>query len=255
MNSPMILVFRPTRIVAPKLHSFQSMLFRRHLFLVFILAVMAPAPALARPLGLRQLFKPPSARTSLTQPAHRQRTSTIRTTISAHRKLLGKGKRIKLPRSAVLSNSAAANKKYADSWTCRASTRMLLKKLSGSAVKLTLDSSGKGAFNWGAEGKVSFHYYATDNPARPTILLDPTAGSNFAADARPGGLLHTLLKDAGRKFNQPKAAERVARRVARGGVDGLLVLANQADITVYRAALEEAARIKRGSASRDIERQ
>ena len=220
---------------------------------LLILGVLGPAPAAARPLNLRQLFKP-GARVASNKTPLGQRAATIHAGVLVHRRLLRAGKKVKLPASQILANKVAASKKYADSWTCRESTRLLLKKLTGAPVKLSLESSGKGTFDWGAEGKVSYHYYAVDNPAHPALLLDPTAGSNFSVDARPGGLLHGLLREAGKNLKQPQAAQRVARRIAGGGIDGLLVLANQADISVYRHALEAAARIKTGGASRDVER-
>ena len=229
------------------------MWFRTLQILLIVLTLASSGHATARPLNLRALFKPGARATSKLTP-HRQRASTIHQAVMVHQRLVHAGKKVKIPRSKILKNDVAAAKKYADSWTCRSSTQMLLKKLSGTAVKLTLDSSGKGTFDWGKEGKVSYHYYAVDDPGRPTLLVDPTAGSNFSVDARPDGLLHGLLRDAGKALHQPNAAERVARRIARGGIDGLLVLANQADIAVYRHALEAAARIKTGGVTRDAER-
>jgi len=226
------------------------------LFTMFALLLLTPSPSHARPYDLRSALKQTGFKTpGKGKVNHRPRTRTIRAGITVHRSLVHKKTAVKMPRSNVIKNQVAAQKKYADSWTCRESTRMLLKKIGrAGGLKLTLDSSGKGAFDWGAEGKVSFHYYAVDNQASPRLLLDPTASSNFASDARPGGMLHGLLRDAGARLGQRHAAERVARRIARGGIDGLLVLANQADIAVYQDALEAAARIRTGM-QRDAQRQ
>jgi hypothetical protein len=119
---------------------------------------------------------------------------------------------------------------------------------------LTVDSSGANTFRWGKEGLVSYHYYGVDDPRRPSVLVDPTAATNYGRDAKPGGLLHLLLGGAGRDLGYPRAAEAVAGRIVRAGDTGLLVLANPAEIAVYRGALERAAQMCRGAMTRDAER-
>jgi hypothetical protein len=111
--------------------------------------------------------------------------------------------------------------------------------------RLELSSVGRNTFRWGREGWVDYHYFAVDNPRNPTLLIDPTAGTNFAWYAGPDGPLHRLLQQEGRRLGQQKAADRVARRLARGGVDGMLILVTPQEIAVYRAALEQAAQIRR----------
>ena len=171
-------------------------------------------------------------------PASRIRT--IRTAIRAHRALTGTP--TPLPSSSVLTNTVAAGKTYGDSWTCRSSTTLLLDRLARTNVRLKMVSDGKNTFKWGREGSVSYHYFAVDNPRRPSLLVDPTASSNFGSYCRPGGMMHGLLTEAGQKLSQPGAAARVARRIARGSASGLLVLTQPADIAVYREALTQAAR-------------
>jgi hypothetical protein len=220
-------------------------------------AALSPATALAeppRPGGVLQRLGRKVFRHKHKTRA-RARARVIRRGISAHRHLVHKGPAIKLPKSNVLSSKRAAAKKYADSWTCRASSRLLIRQLKGQRAGLVLDSSGKKTFKWGKEGWVSYHYYAVDDPARPTVLLDPTAVSNFRRDAQPGGMMASLLQKAGEKLKQPKAANRVTRRLARGGIDGMLVLANPGDIAVYREALEQAASLRRGKMTRDEARE
>ncbi len=220
--------------------------------LAFLAALpLSPETALAGGFNLRKALQATGLKTRPVAKARtgamsqvRLRANTIRTAIKVHKSLVSRKTAVKMPQSKILKNHVAAAKKYADSWTCRESSRMLLKKLTGTDVKLTLGSSGKGAFDWGAEGKVSYHYYAVDNQAAPKLLIDPTAASNFAVDARPKGMMHNLLKEAGKRLGQPKAAARVTRRLARGGIQGMLVLANPADIAVYRDALDAAGRMQ-----------
>ncbi len=182
----------------------------------------------------------------------RLRLRVLRTTLRTHSQLKRSGLPLPLPKSNVLSNQTAAKKRYADSWTCRESSRTLIATLGGKGVKLQLDSSGKNAFDWGREGKVSYHYYAVDSSTRPTLLVDPTAGSNFRNDAKQGGMLHGLLHRVATQLGQPaKVADTIARRV-RKGRDGLLVLTRASEIDVYRAALEKAASL---IAHRDAERE
>jgi len=168
------------------------------------------------------------------------RIRTIRTAILAHRAL--SGTRTPLPSSSVLTDKVAAGKTYGDSWTCRSSTTLLLDRLARSNVQLRMVSDGKNTFRWGKEGSVSYHYFAVDNPKRPSLLVDPTASSNFGAYCQPGGMMHGLLAEAGQRLGQPRAAARVAHRIARGSAGGLLVLTQPADIAVYREALTQAAR-------------
>jgi len=131
---------------------------------------------------------------------------------------------------------------------------MLSRFLALQGQNLTLDSSGRNTFHWGKEGWVSYHYYGVDDPKQPTILVDPTAASNYGRDARPGGLLHLLLSEAARDLGHPRAGETVARRIVGAGGQGLLVLAHPAEIAVYREALERAARMCRSAMLRDGER-
>lgn len=184
-------------------------------------------------------------------PRAKPRLRVLRTTLRTHTQLKRSGLALPLPKSNILSNQTAAKKRYADSWTCRESSRALVAALGGKGVKLKLDSSGKNAFDWGKEGKVSYHYYAVDSSRRPTLLVDPTAGSNFKNDAQQGGMLHSLLHRAATQLGQPaKVADKIARRV-RKGRDGLLVLTRTHEIDVYRAALDQAAAMV---AHRDAER-
>lgn len=216
-------------------------------------------PALAQGFDLGKALRATGHRPNRAKPQqrisnnNRYRAQMMRTGIHLHRRLSTQKHTVKMPKSAVLTDKAAASKKYADSWTCRESSKLLIKQMAGKNVKMQLDSSGKNAFRWGDEGLVSYHYYAVDNPQKPTVLLDPTATSNFGRDAQPGGMMHSLLAQAGKNQGQPKAAERVARRIAKGGVDGLLVLGNQHEISVYREALELAAK-KRAEVTRNAER-
>ncbi len=208
------------------------------------------ATAEARPLSLSSL----AARLGLASPRTqaRERASLIRSCLVTHRGLVAAGKPLPLPESEVIESGRARAKTYAASWTCRESTRLLLGSLGGRS--LVLDSSGKNAFLWGKEGWVSFHYYAVDDPKRPSLLVDPTASSNFRLDVQAGGLLRTLLDEAARDLGQPQAtADRIARRIDRGGQNGLLVLARPGEIDVYREALERAARMRK-AATRDAER-
>ena len=183
----------------------------------------------------------------------RARASQIRTGIQVHKSLIHSGAAVNMPQSEILSNKVAAKKVYGDSWSCRESSRLLSTSLVHRKVKMTLDSSGKNAFKWGNEGWVDYHYYLVDNASRPTVLLDPTASSNFARDARSGGLMYNFLMEAGRSLGQNKAASRLARRIHRGGIGGLLVIANQPEIAVYKDALERAARLK-AQVTRNAER-
>jgi len=169
-----------------------------------------------------------------------QRLGLIRGVVRAHQTLRHANTAVPLPSSTILSDRVASAKTYGDSWTCRSSTCLLIQRAGQRNVRLEMDSVGKNAFKWGKEGSVSYHYFGVDNLRRPTLLVDPTASSNFGRDARPGGLLHGLLTQAGAKLGQPRAAQRVARRIAGGGVNGLLVLTRTADIGVYREALEQA---------------
>lgn len=199
-------------------------------------------PAEARPSFVQKLKKGVTARR--TCAATRAWAQSIRTGITTHKGLIRSNAPVTMPRSDILSNTVAARKLYGDSWSCRESSRLLVKTLANKSVRMSLDSSGKNAFKWGNEGWVDYHYYLVDNAARPTILLDPTASSNFARDARAGGLMHGFLMEAGRAQGKTKAAQRLARRIERGGIGGLLVIANQPEISVYKDALERAARLK-----------
>jgi hypothetical protein len=222
---------------------------RRWLLLLLLLA-LAPARTEARPLSLSAL----AARLGLASPRAqaRERASLIRSCLVTHSALVTAGKPLPLPESGVLGSETARAKTYAASWTCRESTRLLLGSLGGRS--LVLESSGKNAFLWGKEGWVSFHYYAVDDPRRPTLLVDPTASSNFRMDVQAGGLLRSLLDEAARDLGQGQAAaDRIARRIDRGGPNGLLVLARPGEIAVYREALERAAKLRK-AATRDSER-
>ncbi len=75
-------------------------------------------------------------------------------------------------------------------------------------------------------------------------MLDPTACTNFARDVQPGGLMLGLFRRVGRALGRPLAAQSVVRKLVNGGVGGLLVLTREAEIAVFRAALDEAARFK-----------
>ena len=202
----------------------------------------SPTPLEARPSIVQTLKRGIAARR--TRAATRAWAQSIRTSIRTHEGLVRRNAPVTMPRSDILSNKVAAKKMYGDSWSCRESSRLLIKTLASNRVNMSLDSSGKKAFKWGNEGWVDYHYYLVDNAARPTILLDPTASSNFAKDARAGGLMHGLLMEAGRAQGKTRAAQRLARRIERGGIGGLLVIANQPEISVYKDALERAARLK-----------
>lgn len=224
----------------------------RRLLPILLLAAV-PTAVEARPLTLSTL----AARLGLASPRAqaRERASLIRSCLVTHRGLVAAGKPLPLPESGILGSETARAKTYASSWTCRESTRLLLGSLGSLGGRsLVLDSSGKNAFLWGKEGWVSFHYYAVDNPKRPTLLVDPTASSNFRMDVQAGGLLRSLLDEAARDLGQPQtAADQIARRIDRGGSNGLLVLARPGEIAVYREALERAARLRK-AATRDAER-
>jgi hypothetical protein len=228
---------------------------RRLPVLLLASLVLWSAPAGARSFTLQGL----AAKLGIGRPGQLQprfRGGLIRSCLQTHRTLLDAHKPLPLPESGVLGSEVARAKTYAASWTCRESTRLLLSSLDAglNGRRLVLDSSGKNAFRWGNEGWVSFHYYAVDDPRRPTLLVDPTASSNFRMDVQPGGLLRTLLTEAARDLGQPSSAvERIARRIDRGGSNGLLVLANPAEIDLYREALERAARLRK-AATRDAER-
>jgi hypothetical protein len=176
----------------------------------------------------------------------RARGALIRTTMELHKSLVAARVPLTLPQSDVLKERER-QRLYSASWTCRSSTELLIAQLKQRKLTLQLSSSGENTFRWGKEGLVSYHYYAVDDPARPSLLVDPTAASNFGAnDIRTGGLLRGLLASAGRKLGEPRAAERVVTRLQRAGDSGLLVLANRAEIDVYREALERAAEMLRG---------
>jgi hypothetical protein len=196
---------------------------------------------------------PVEARSPFSRGKMQARVKLIRSGIQQHQQLRSTMTPVVLAKSKILQNSVASAKKYGDSWTCRSSTELLIKQLGRQGIPLKMDSVGKNAFNWGKEGKVSYHYFGVDNPKRPTVLLDATASTNFARDVEPGGMMLGLLQQAGRQLGQPRAAERVVRRIARGGVKGLLVLANEAEIAVYRKALDDAAR-KQVQVTRNRER-
>jgi hypothetical protein len=200
--------------------------------------------AIARPLQLANVLSTLKAKLSPAGSELRVRASLLRGSLQVHRELTRANTPLTMPKSNVLTDEVAASKTYAASWTCRESSRLLIDKLGRQNLKLQLDSSGKNAFLWGNEGWVSYHYYAVDNPKHPTVLVDPTASSNFARDARPGGLLYNFLIESSRDLKRGKAGERVAARVARGGLDGLLLLADAGEIAVYREALERAARLR-----------
>jgi hypothetical protein len=227
--------------VAPGLHTDKLNMNRRAtlLCLLFVFTAMGAAPARARPFFKRGKVQ--------------ARVKLIRSGIQQHQQLRSTMAPVAIAKSKILKNSVASAKKYGDSWTCRTSTELLIKQLGNQGIPLKMDSVGKNAFNWGKEGKVSYHYFGVDNPRRPTVLLDPTASTNFAQDVQPGGMMLGLLQQAGRQLGQPRAAERVARRIARGGVKGLLVLANKAEIDVYRRALDDAAK-KQVQVTRNQER-
>lgn len=223
------------------------------IILAFPLSAEAGRPS--RPRFLQRVAQKlnKALRPNRVRSKHRVRANAIRSGISMHKMLKQTKTAVDLAQSNILSNDVAKGKKYSDSWTCRSSSRLLIQNLSRQRVNLKLDSAGQNTFKWGKEGWVSYHYYAVDNPKRPTVLLDPTAFSNFGRDAQPGGMLHQLLGEAGRSLGQPKAAERVAQRIARPGFEGLLVLANQPEIAVYKDALERAART-RAQVTRNAER-
>ena len=181
------------------------------------------------------------------------RVKLIRGGIQQHQELRSTMTPVALAKSKILQDSVASAKKYGDSWTCRSSTQLLIKQLGTKGIPLKMDNVGENAFNWGKEGKVSYHYFGVDNLKRPTVLLDATASTNFAQDVQPGGMLLRLLQQAGQQLGQPCAAQRVVRRIARGGAKGLLVLANEAEIAVYRKALDDAAR-KQVQVTRNRER-
>jgi hypothetical protein len=194
--------------------------------LTLLAIVLVATPVMASPLG-RAKAKP--------------RLKLLRTTLRTHTQLKRSNLALPLPKSNILGDKTAAAKQYADSWTCRESSRALVRTLGQKGVKLKLDSSGKKAFDWGKEGKVSYHYYAVDSTRKTTLLVDPTAGSNFKNDAKRGGMLHGLLHRAATQLGQPAAvADKIARRV-RTGRDGLLVLTRTNEIDVYRSALDQAA--------------
>lgn len=161
--------------------------------------------------------------------------------VQQHVQLCSAGTPVFVERSKVLSDAVASSKKYGDSWTCRSSTELLISRLATRGVRLYMDSEGKEAFEWGEAGKVSYHYFGVDNPGKPTVLLDPTACANFGRDVHPGGLMLGILQRVGQRLGHPLAAQSVARKVASGGTNGLLVLASKAEIAVFRAALDEAA--------------
>jgi hypothetical protein len=202
------------------------------------------------------LAAPPASEARQRDPAARAdaraRACLIRACLLTHRALVVAAQPLPLPESDVLSSATACSKRYAASWTCRESSRLLIAKL-GRGRALQLSSSGENAFLWGKEGWVSYHYYAVDDRERPRLLVDPTAASNFRHDVQPGGLLRGFLAEAGRELGQPAAAERVAARILRGGENGLLVLASQSEIAVYRHALESAAAL-RARVAREAER-
>jgi hypothetical protein len=181
------------------------------------------------------------------------RARLVRGTIQLHRQMRASSTPVHVSKSSILPDAVATAKKYGDSWTCRSSTELLIKRLAASGLRLKLDSAGKGAFDWGREGKVSYHYFGVDSTSRPKVLLDPTATTNFGRDVQPGGMMLGLLERAGQQQGAPRAARRVARRIARGGIGGLLVLGNASEIAVYRQALEDAAR-KQARVRRNAER-
>jgi hypothetical protein len=209
---------------------------------VLLALLLAHSPAAAAP-GLWQ---------TLGRGAHwlagaRARATLVRTTSQLHASLVRAKVPLTLPPSDVLMENER-QRVYSASWTCRSSTELLLEQLKRRNLdgKLQIASSGQKTFNWGKEGWVSYHYYAVDDPTRPTLLVDPTAASNFGVDGvRPGGLLRELLGEAGRRLAQPGAADRVVARLVRAGDRGLLVLTNRAEIDVYREALERAAEMLR----------
>lgn len=210
------------------------------------LSVLLVLMALAASAEARPLFAKRS-------PAPGQR-QLLRQGLKIHRTLAKAQTPLPLPKSGVLADSVARAKTYAQSWTCRESSRLLIAKLGEAGCRLQLDSSGKNTFDWGAEGKVSYHYYGVDDLRRPTVLLDPTASSNFARDAQPHGLLHGFLGDAAKQLGQAdKTAQKIARRVAKGSAQSLLVLTRPEEIAVYKLALELAAQ-RRAEVTRNAER-
>ncbi len=220
---------------------------RRSWMLVLVAAtLLAPGSASAGWPNLREWLRRPV-------PEARARASLIRACIATHRELQKEHPALPLPSSEILPGQVAAAKTYGASWTCRESSRLLIRRLVERDQRLTLDSSGKNAFRWGAEGLVSFHYYAVDDPGAPRLLVDATAVSNFGLDVGQGGVLRRLLGEAGSAQRKPAAAARVLKRIERGGIDGLLVLAHPDEIAVYRDALERAANLRRGM-TRDAER-
>lgn len=185
----------------------------------------------------------------------RARAGLIRAGIQLNGIMKANNTRVTMPSSKILSQQVAAAKAYGDSWTCRESSRLLVGKLAQKHKRMSVDSSGKNTFKWGNEGWVSYHYYVVDKPGRPTLLMDPTATSNFGRDVGPGGMMSNLLQQVGRDLGHARAAQNVARRIATGGVkgQGLLVLASPKEIAVYQEVLERAARLK-AQATRDAER-
>lgn len=209
-------------------------------------AVLQPSRAVAEWKGWRTLGQ---RLAPLAQA--RTRACLIKSCRTLHRELLGTP--LPLPESSVLPDEVARAKTYGASWTCRDSTRLLIERLAAAGQRLVLDSSGKEAFEWGSEGKVSFHYYGVDDLRRPRLLADATAMSNFSADVQPGGLMRRYLEEAGLELGKPAAARRVLQRMLAARSGDLLILTRPSEIAVYKDALERAASRLRAM-RRDAER-
>jgi hypothetical protein len=150
---------------------------------------------------------------------------------------------IKLEPGGEVPDDKAKEKRYGDSWTCRNSTNALRAALGDQGIHLKLDSSGKKVFNWGAEGLVDFHYYAVDSLSNPRVLVDPTASSNFARDARPDGLIFRILLKTGKAMGDAQAAVDIAKRIETNSGNGLLILNDPTQILIFKGAMEQAAKV------------
>jgi len=171
----------------------------------------------------------------------RERAQLVRAGRSFHRLLVDQRVPLPLPPSDIVPDELARKKTYGSGWTCRSSSRRLIQQLGQRGLEAHLGSSGRDVWSWGAEGVVDYHYYVLDHPQRPSVLMDPTAVSNFQVSVRPGGVLVELLRQAGQNLAAPNAAERVAARLAGLSGNDLLILARPDEIAVYRGAIELAA--------------
>jgi|GEM_PF-5849085 hypothetical protein len=210
---------------------------RGSLFIALTLAIsLAHAPPLqAGPSFVRRV-------SSWVAPA-RARSQLVKACGDVHRQLYAKRVPTPLGVSENLTNTVAKSKHYGDSWTCNASSTLLVSALKKAGYVVEQHSSGNKTFKWGSLGMVDYHYYAVDNVKRPRVLFDPVAFPNFRAAAQPSGQMRQWLAEAAQARGRPELGAKLADRIWKGKDGELFVVQGKTEIAIYQSALEKAANL------------